>query len=77
MEETVKQLLANACGSPQALSPGVDLIETGLLDSLAMITFLTDLEEYGIEIQPTQVNPSQFRTLEGILALVKQYQNGI
>lgn len=74
MEETIRELLVNACGSEEALEPGMDLIDSGLLDSLALISFLTDLEEYGIEIQPTQVNPSQFRTFDGILALVKQYQ---
>ena len=77
MEETVKQLLINACGTDEVLREGVDLLDTGLLDSLALITFLTDLEEYGIEIQPTQVDPSQFRTLDGILSLVKTYQDNL
>lgn len=60
MEETIRELLVNACGSEEALEPGMDLIDSGLLDSLALISFLTDLEEYGIEIQPTQVNRRSF-----------------
>lgn len=40
-ENQVRRLLAEACGSAAALREGVDLLESGLLDSLAFITLLT------------------------------------
>ena len=73
MEETVKEILLRVCG-PGALAPGAELIETGVLDALAFIVLLAELEDRGIEIQPTQVDRNQFRTVNGIIALARQYQ---
>ena len=38
--DEIRDLLVEACGSPEAGEPGVDLLERGLLDSLALITLL-------------------------------------
>lgn len=73
-QEDIKRLLVEACGSEEVLAPGVDLIESGLLDSLALISFLSALEDMDIAIQPTQVDPFKLHTLEGILQLVEQYR---
>lgn len=74
MEETVKDILLRVCG-PGALVPETDLIESGILDSLAFIELLSDFEDIGIEIQPTQIDKDKFRTIDGIQELVKQYQS--
>ena len=65
LEQAVKKLLVEACSSRRVLEPGIDLLESGLLDSLGLITLL------GIEIQPTQVDRSCFRSVEGILQLCR------
>lgn len=71
MEETVRNIILKVCGSA-ALAPGVDLIESGILDSLALIELLSELEDIGIEIQPTQVDKNEFRTIDGIIRLAKK-----
>lgn len=70
LEESIRGLLVQACGTEAVLRPGVDLLEEGLLDSLAMIELLEGLEDLGIMIHPTQVPRECFRTVEDILALV-------
>lgn len=72
LETQVQELIAAACGTREALEPGTDLLERGLLDSLGLITLLEDLEDLGIEIQPTQVPREAFRTVDGILALCRE-----
>ena len=51
LEQAVKKLLVEACSSRRVLEPGIDLLESGLLDSLGLITLLDGLEDMGIEIQ--------------------------
>lgn len=70
-ENQVRRLLAEACGG--ALREETDLLETGLLDSLALITLLDGLEDMGVEIQPTQVERDAFRTVSSILELSKTF----
>lgn len=72
LEAKIQALLVRACGTPQALRPGVDLLESGLLDSLALITLLELLEdELGVELQPTRLDRNCLRTPKGIAALVR------
>lgn len=71
LEEQVRELIADSCGTREALEPGVDLLAGELLDSLGLIQLLEGLEDLGIELQPTQVPRSAFRTVESILALCR------
>ena len=57
------------------LTPGVDLLEQGFLDSLALIELLEGLEDMGICIQPTQISKERLRTVEGILSLCREVQS--
>ena len=75
MEEQIKQLIAHACGTREALSSGVDLLEDGFLDSLALIELLEGLEDMGIFLQPTQIPKDCLRTVEGIVSLCRQAQS--
>ena len=53
----------------------IDLLENEILDSLAFIELITNLEkEFDIEIQPTQVNPDTWRSVTKITVLVKSLQ---
>ena len=52
----------------------IDLLENEILDSLAFIELITTLDdEFEIEIQPTQVEPDTWRSVEGIVELVEKY----
>lgn len=71
LEQKVRRILVDACGSEEVLQQGIDLLDSGLLDSLGLISLLDGLEDIGIVIQPTQVDRNEFRTLEGIFNLCK------
>ena len=50
----------------------IDLLENEILDSLAFIELITNLEEeFNIEIQPTQVKPDTWRSVDKITDLVQ------
>lgn len=70
-EARIREIIAGACGTREALEPGLDLVERGWMDSLALITLLEELEDLGVEIQPTRVPGDAFRTVEGIVALCR------
>ncbi len=72
LEQKVRRILVDACGSEEVLQQGIDLLDSGLLDSLGLISLLDGLEDIGIVIQPTQVDRNEFRTLEGIFNLCKK-----
>ena len=73
LEDSVRALLVQACGTQRVLQPGADLLEEELLDSLAFIELLEGLEDLGIILQPTRIPKDRFRTMDSILALVREY----
>ena len=68
----IHALLREVCGDPAAGEDGVDLIESGLLDSLAVIELFTRLEEEGVVLIPTRVDREKLRTAAGIEDLVEE-----
>lgn len=74
MDEMIRNLLVRVCGTEEALDESIDLIDSGILDSLAFIELLTELDFEGISIQPTQVDRNRFRSVNSIIELVKEYQ---
>lgn len=68
----VTELLARVCGEDLICSDdSLELLDSGLLDSLAMMTLLAELEDtLGVEIQPSQINRECWRTPKSIVALV-------
>jgi len=57
--------------SVEVPSPTTDIIEAGLLDSLALVTLLFELEsEFGVAITLEHLDVEQLRTIERIAALV-------
>lgn len=74
MDEMIRNLLVRVCGTEDALDESIDLIDSGILDSLAFIELLTELDFEGISIQPTQVDRNRFRNINSIIELVKEYQ---
>lgn len=48
------------------------LIDDGILDSLDIVTLVTDLnEEYKISIEAEDITPENFKNLDAILTLVR------
>ena len=74
MDEMIRNLLVRVCGTEDALDESIDLIDSRILDSLAFIELLTELDFEGISIQPTQVDRNRFRSVNSIIELVKEYQ---
>ena len=74
MDEMIRNLLVRVCGTEEALDESIDLIDSGILDSLAFIELLTELDFEGISIQPTQVDRNRFLSVNSIIELVKEYQ---
>ena len=75
MEDRVINIIAEICEN-EAIKDNleIDLIENEILDSLAFITLISRLEEeFDIEIQPTQVKPDTWRSINSIIELVKSY----
>ena len=75
MEDRVINMIAEICENETIKDNlDIDLIENEILDSLAFITLISRLEEeFDIEIQPTQVKPDTWRSINSIIELVKSY----
>lgn len=70
----VKSLLYELCEDERVFDPEIDLIDSGLMDSLAMIELFSVLEDEGIELQPTQIDRNLLRSVKGIEALIKAHE---
>ncbi len=66
----VKKLLYELCEDERVFDPEIDLIESGLMDSFAMIELFTALEDEGIELQPTRIDRNLLRSVKGIETLI-------
>ena len=71
----VKDLLFEVCGDRAVYEDGIDLIDSGLLDSLALIELFNALEDEGIELQPTLIDRNLLRTPAGIETLIGEHRN--
>lgn len=51
----------------------VDLLEAGLIDSFEMVNLVMELEnEFEIEIDPEDIIPDNFKTIETIVKLLEK-----
>jgi acyl carrier protein len=58
-------------------TPDTDLIEAGLLDSLALVALITEIEsEFGFEFPLEDVDVDDFRTIDRIAKLVTVNEAG-
>lgn len=73
MEEKIIKIIEDLTGYKGLdENRNIDLLENEILDSLAFIEFITSLEEeFNIEIQPTQIDPNTWRSIESISELVQ------
>ena len=57
-------------------NPNVNLIEEDILDSLAFIELISELEnEFDIEIQPTQIPNDTWNNIDNIVKMVENLRN--
>ena len=69
MREQVINIIKRVTGYDE-ISEGTDLLEEDILDSLAFIELITELEDtFNIEIQPTQIPSDTWRSIDGIVKL--------
>jgi acyl carrier protein len=70
--EQLGRMFADVTGS-EPPGPEADLIEGGVLDSLALVELLFAIEqELGIEIPPDRLEVRRFRTLASLAELVAE-----
>ena len=76
MEEKIIEILKETCNKSNVDYKNCDLIESGVLESLALMQLLASLEdEYGIEIDIDDVDEENFSTVAEIVNLVNSYLN--
>ena len=68
----VADLLYELCEDEAVYRPGTDLVESGLLDSYAVIELISRLEDEGIVLQLTRIDRSKLRTVRGIEELIQE-----
>lgn len=66
-------LLFELCGDKRVFDPNCELIESGLLDSYAMIELFSRLEDDGIELNPARIDKGLLSTPSGIQKLAEDY----
>lgn len=72
MEERIIQIIEELTGVKD-INKNTDLLEEEILDSLAFIELIETLEnEYDVEIQPTQVPPDTWRSVQNITTFIKK-----
>ena len=68
----VKELLFEICEDERVFEEDIDLFETGLLDSYALIELLAHLEDEGTEVQMTRIDRKLLHTAKGIEKIIKE-----
>ena len=71
-DEMILQAVRNCCGTDE-IEVDTELFESGLLDSYGFILLLTELDEMGVSIEPTEIGIESFSDVRKIIEAVKQY----
>lgn len=72
-EEKICNLLFEICDDESVLDLNCELLESGILDSLAFILLFSRLEDLGIEISPTRINRDVLKTPKSLQNFLNQY----
>lgn len=73
MKIDVKKLLYEICEDENVFKDDIDLVESGIFDSYAFIELFSRLEDYGITIQPTRIDRSLLRSVNGIEKMINDF----
>ncbi|MDD6789061.1 MAG: phosphopantetheine-binding protein [Lachnospira sp.] len=69
----VKDLLYEVTEDKRVYRDDTELLDSGILDSLAFMELFTRLEDYGVEIYPTRIDRERLRTVKSVEELVREY----
>ena len=73
MEEGILEVLEEICEDEVVYEDkDINLKEEGLMDSLAFVELLVRLEEFGIEVAPTEVTYEEIDTPNKIIKYVSE-----
>ena len=73
MEERILEILDEICEDEVVYEDkDINLKEEGLMDSLAFVELLVRLEEFGIEVAPTEVTYEEIDTPNKIVKYVSE-----
>ena len=72
MEERILEILEEICEDEVVYEDKDILKEEGLMDSLAFVELLVRLEEFGIEVAPTEVTYEEIDTPNKIIKYVSE-----
>ena len=73
MEDQILKLIQDIGNNGENIGPEQELLESGILDSLAFITLLEEIAvRWGIGIQPTQVPPEEWKTVRSIARMLEK-----
>ena len=77
MKETILEMIIRFTGYEELRDNcDIDLVEEDILDSLAFIELIAELEDtFDIEIQPTRIPKDSWNTVDNIVKLVESLQN--
>ncbi len=70
----IKEFICTVCDLDEPVQNDCDLIESGILDSFAIIELLTALEDEGITIHLTQIDRNRLRTINSIEKLIDEHR---
>ena len=70
----VQKLLYEICEDKRVYEDGIDLIDSGILDSYAFIELFSRLEDNGIILHPTRIDRTKLHTVHGIKELISMAQ---
>ncbi|MBQ2724640.1 MAG: D-alanine--poly(phosphoribitol) ligase subunit 2 [Clostridia bacterium] len=68
----IPKLLYEICGNEAVYDPDCELLESGLLDSLALIELVSRLEDEGVVIHLTRIDRQLLKTPRSIAKLVSE-----
>ena len=68
----VEEMLCEICETDKVRDRNIDLIESGILDSYAIIELFTRLEDEGLELQITRIDRKLLHTVKGIETLISE-----
>lgn len=76
LAKDIESLVLEVVGS-QEINAGTDLIEEGILDSLALVSLIMELEtKFSLEISYDDLEIDSFRTLQSIGHFVRSSEKG-
>jgi len=68
----IPKILYEICGDESVLDPDCELLESGLLDSLALIELVSRLEDEGVVIHLTRIDRNRLKTPRSIEKLIQE-----